>query len=67
MRDSTVGDIHQVPSHPIFSHEDFLTLLFTQWNVWHGSQQRYQDWDQLGGRFVSEFGMQGFPDIRTTD
>lgn len=38
-----------------------------QWNVWHGSQQRYQDWDKLGGRFVSEFGMQGLPDIRTID
>ncbi|SCV66949.1 BQ2448_5595 [Microbotryum intermedium] len=38
-----------------------------QWNVWHGSQQRYQDWDLLSGRFVSEFGMQGLPDIRTMD
>lgn len=27
-----------------------------QWSVWHGAQRRYQDWDQLGGRFVSEFG-----------
>ncbi|KLJ12427.1 beta-mannosidase [Blastomyces silverae] len=38
-----------------------------QWNVWHGTQERYQDFDKLGGRFVSEFGLQGFPDIRTID
>ena len=36
-----------------------------QWNVWHGTQERYQDWGKLVGRFVSEFGMQAFPDIRT--
>ncbi|KAI5480231.1 glycoside hydrolase family 2 protein [Pseudohyphozyma bogoriensis] len=38
-----------------------------QWNVWHGSQEPYQHWDKLSGRFVSEFGMQGLPDIRTTE
>ncbi|RGP73332.1 beta-mannosidase [Fusarium sporotrichioides] len=38
-----------------------------QWNVWHGSQQRYQDFDKLVGRFVSEFGMEGFPSIKTID
>ncbi|OJD28359.1 hypothetical protein ACJ73_00230 [Blastomyces percursus] len=38
-----------------------------QWNVWHGTQEKYQDFDKLGGRFVSEFGLQGFPDIRTID
>ncbi|CAL5868501.1 uncharacterized protein PFLUO_LOCUS2727 [Penicillium psychrofluorescens] len=32
-----------------------------QWNVWHGSQEKYQLWDKLVGRFVSEFGMLGFP------
>jgi beta-mannosidase len=32
-----------------------------QWNVWHGSQEKYQLWDKLTGRFVSEFGMLGFP------
>ncbi|KAH6914948.1 beta-mannosidase [Coprinopsis sp. MPI-PUGE-AT-0042] len=39
-----------------------------QWNVWHGSQE---PWHNLGhsllGRFVSEFGMQGYPNIRTVD
>lgn len=36
-----------------------------QWNVWHGSQEDYQDWDKIGGRFVSEFGMHALPVIRT--
>ncbi|KAF9482428.1 glycoside hydrolase family 2 protein [Pholiota conissans] len=38
-----------------------------QWNVWHGSQEPWHNWDILAGRFVSEFGMQGYPDIRTVD
>lgn len=38
-----------------------------QWNVWHGSQEKYQDWGKLIGRFVSEFGMEAFPDIKTID
>ena len=28
-----------------------------QWNVWHGTQSPYQEFDRLCGRFVSEFGM----------
>ncbi|PTB66015.1 glycoside hydrolase family 2 protein [Trichoderma citrinoviride] len=38
-----------------------------QWNVWHGSQARYQDFDKLMGRFVSEFGLEAFPSARTID
>ncbi len=38
-----------------------------QWNVWHGRQEKYQDFDKLSGRFVSEFGMEAFPDIMTVD
>lgn len=38
-----------------------------QWDVWHGSQEPYQHWGRLGGRFVSEFGMQGLPAIQTID
>ncbi|KAI0263626.1 beta-mannosidase [Gloeopeniophorella convolvens] len=38
-----------------------------QWNVWHGSQEPWHNWDILAGRFVSEFGMQAYPDIRTVD
>lgn len=36
-----------------------------QWNVWHGSQEPYQDWYRLGGRFVLEFGMEALPNIQT--
>lgn len=38
-----------------------------QWNVWHGTQEKYQDFDKLSGRFVSEFGMEGFPNIMTVE
>ena len=38
-----------------------------QWNVWHGAQEKYQNFDKLVGRFVSEFGMQAFPSIKTID
>jgi beta-mannosidase len=36
-----------------------------QWSVWHLEQLSYQDYKKLTGRFVSEFGMHGFPDMRT--
>ncbi|GAA5954429.1 hypothetical protein JCM3765_004456 [Sporobolomyces pararoseus] len=36
-----------------------------QWDVWHGAQAPYQDYDKLSGRFVSEFGMEAAPDQRT--
>ncbi|KAJ3332531.1 hypothetical protein HDU76_013907 [Blyttiomyces sp. JEL0837] len=36
-----------------------------QWNVWHGTQEPYQNYGKLKGRFVSEFGMQGFPCMKT--
>ena len=38
-----------------------------QWNVWHGTQSPYQEFDRLCGRFVSEFGMEAFPNARTID
>lgn len=38
-----------------------------QWSVWHGEQRPYQEYKQLAGRFVSEFGMHGFPVQRTMD
>lgn len=38
-----------------------------QWNVWHGTQEKYQDFDKMAGRFVSEFGMEAFPSIETVD
>lgn len=36
-----------------------------QWNVWHGNQEKYQDWYKLGGRFISEFGMEALPNRKT--
>src|SRR5581483_6878377 len=37
------------------------------WSVWHGSMQPYQDYPRLAGRFVSEFGMEAFPDLATIE
>ncbi|RJE26160.1 hypothetical protein PHISCL_01510 [Aspergillus sclerotialis] len=36
-----------------------------QWNVWHGTQEKYQIFEHLGGRFNSEFGMEAFPHTQT--
>ncbi|KAJ3412271.1 hypothetical protein HDV05_001030 [Chytridiales sp. JEL 0842] len=44
---------------------DPLVADVHQWNVWHGTQEPYQNYGLLAGRFVSEFGMQGFPDYKT--
>lgn len=38
-----------------------------QWRVWHLDQLPYQEYSNLSGRFVSEFGMHGFPIQRTVD
>lgn len=38
-----------------------------QWNVWHGSQEKYQYWGWLAGRFISEFGMLACPDRKTVE
>lgn len=38
-----------------------------QWNVWHGTQEEYQDFDKMVGRLVSEFGMEAYPNIETID
>ncbi|EEA20679.1 hypothetical protein TMatcc_000670 [Talaromyces marneffei ATCC 18224] len=38
-----------------------------QWNVWHGTQEKYQIFASLGGRFNSEFGMEAFPHLSTID
>ena len=36
-----------------------------QWNVWHGTHEPYQNWPELSGRFVSEFGMLSIPSLQT--
>lgn len=33
--------------------------------MWHGTQEKYQIFDTLGGRFNSEFGMEAFPHMET--
>lgn len=33
--------------------------------MWHGTQEKYQIFDDLGGRFNSEFGMEAFPHMQT--
>lgn len=35
--------------------------------VWHGTQEKYQRYDQIGGRFNSEFGLAAFPVLSTTE
>lgn len=64
-------DIHYHRSSP-YSAPGVVTTDKTlgdlhQWNVWHGSQEPWHNWDLLAGRFVSEFGMEGYPNIRTVD
>lgn len=34
------------------------------WSIWHGMVP-YQDYYKFSGRFISEFGMQGFPNLTT--
>ncbi|KAF2680847.1 glycoside hydrolase family 2 protein [Lentithecium fluviatile CBS 122367] len=38
-----------------------------QWNVWHGTMEPYQRLPRMGGRFVSEFGMEAYPHLETLD
>ncbi|EXJ93241.1 beta-mannosidase [Capronia epimyces CBS 606.96] len=38
-----------------------------QWNVWHGKQEKYQVYEQIGGRFNSEFGLEAFPVMKTIE
>ncbi|KAH7361879.1 beta-mannosidase [Plectosphaerella cucumerina] len=38
-----------------------------QWDIWHGQMKRYQDCSELSGRFISEFGMEGYPHLSTTN
>ncbi|KAL2815174.1 glycoside hydrolase superfamily [Aspergillus granulosus] len=38
-----------------------------QWDIWHGTMQPYQNLPSMGGRFVSEFGMEAYPHMHTID
>lgn len=65
-----VKDLTQVSYHPgspwggLFSADPTVGDKH-EWNVWHGTQEPYQNWYKLGGRYVSEFGMLAFSDIKT--
>ncbi|KAF9052310.1 glycoside hydrolase [Hymenopellis radicata] len=36
-----------------------------QWHIWGGKELPYQEYDRMGGRFVSEFGMPSMPVMKT--
>lgn len=38
-----------------------------QWDVWGGKELLWQKYDEMGGRFVSEFGMPSMPALSTID
>ncbi len=37
------------------------------WEIWHGAMADYQNYTDYSGRFISEFGMQGLPDMATIE
>ena len=61
--DPTVGDMHQWNGK--FSRIPSVNRLTISDVVWHGTQEKYQIFDTLGGRFNSEFGMEAFPHAQT--
>lgn len=72
IREETKG----VPYHPSspFGNGTSTTLKVDptvgdihQWNVWHGTMEPYQHLPRMGGRFVSEFGMEAYPHVSTLD
>ncbi|KAL1881475.1 hypothetical protein VTK73DRAFT_3537 [Phialemonium thermophilum] len=36
-----------------------------EWNVWNGPMRLLQDLPDMGGRFISEFGMEAYPHVET--
>ncbi|KAH9891930.1 glycoside hydrolase [Cubamyces lactineus] len=38
-----------------------------QWDIWAGKERPWQEYAFRNGRFVSEFGMPSFPDVKTVD
>ena len=60
----------EVPYHPSSpwggqGTDDRTVGDLHQWNVLHGTQEPYQLWDKMIGRFVSEFGMLAYPSIKS--
>ncbi|ETI25187.1 hypothetical protein G647_04560 [Cladophialophora carrionii CBS 160.54] len=61
-------DVAYWPSSPFSRGEPCNDLKIGdvhQWNVWHGAQEKYQVYEQIGGRFNSEFGLEAFPALQT--
>ncbi|CAG8976836.1 hypothetical protein HYALB_00009101 [Hymenoscyphus albidus] len=67
-------EINGVPYHPSSPFGNGTSTVLKvdqtvgdvhQWNVWHGEMKPYQVLPQMGGRFVSEFGMEGYPHLET--
>lgn len=60
--DPTVGDIHQWEGqYTTLKASVKLTIEI----VWHGIMRPYQSYGDIGGRFNSEFGMQGYAHLST--
>lgn len=51
----------------VTTKHDSEGLLTNTYPVWHGTQEKYQIFDSLGGRFNSEFGMEAFPHLETIE
>jgi beta-mannosidase len=58
-----VGDMHQW--NGVYRVENNFSDSNRYVLVWHGTQEKYQIFDRLGGRFNSEFGMEAFPHLET--
>lgn len=58
------------PSSPSADYEDlsdsFQSGDFHDWSVWHGRKD-FTNYEHHGGRFVSEFGFQSFPEMKTIE
>lgn len=67
--DPAVGDIHQWNGKPRPALSPFceasINPILSLTLVWHGTMQRYQELPDIGGRFVSEFGMEAYPHVST--
>ncbi|KAL5114316.1 hypothetical protein ACEQ8H_007791 [Pleosporales sp. CAS-2024a] len=70
------GECPNVPYHPSspFGNGKSTTLKVDstvgdihQWNVWNGTAEPYQRLPNMGGRFVSEFGMEGYPHLSSLE
>jgi beta-mannosidase len=55
------------PYNEHFGERDQLDGDMHIWDVWHNMSINYTEYARLSARFVSEFGMQGFPRRETLD